>query len=217
MSFFNETEPNDTAATANALPGSQVAVYGTISPAIEVDFFSFTANAGDRVYAATQTQWSNGGSTDTILDVYASDGTTVLETDDDSGSFSGTASAIGGTIIPAAGTYYIRVDGFSYDVDHHPLLPARAGAERDAYRRGRAEQRLGHGHSSGGLAMDERHDHGDDRPGFLLVQPERRGLRCSSAWTWTPAACPATPTGTADWASASSPATRSSSPTTAAQ
>ncbi len=113
MSFFNETEPNDTAATANALPGSQTAVYGTISPAIEVDFFSFTATAGDRVYAATQTQWSNGGSTDTIVDIYASDGTTVLETDDDSGSFSGTSSAIGGTIIPATGTYYIRVDGFS--------------------------------------------------------------------------------------------------------
>ncbi len=59
------------------------------------------------------TQFSNGGSTDTIVDVIASDGTTILETDDDSGSFSGTSSAIGGTIIPAAGTYYVRVDGFS--------------------------------------------------------------------------------------------------------
>ncbi len=113
MGFFNETEPNDTAATANALPGSQVAVYGTISPATEVDFFSFTATAGDRVYAAAQTQWSNGGSTDTIVDIYASDGTTVLESDDDNGSFSATSSAIGGTIIPADGTYYVRVDGFS--------------------------------------------------------------------------------------------------------
>ncbi len=113
MSFFNETEPNDSAATANALPGSQVAVYGVINPATEVDFFSFTANAGDRVYAATQTQWSNGGSTDTVLDIYASDGTTLLEMDDESGSFSGSSSAIGGTIIPTTGTYYVRVDGFS--------------------------------------------------------------------------------------------------------
>jgi hypothetical protein len=113
MAFFAETEPNDTAATATALPGSEAVVYGTIVPAADVDYFSFTANAGDRVSAAAMTQFSNGGSTDTILTLYASDGTTVLETDDDSGSFSATSSVISGTIIPAAGTYYILVDGFS--------------------------------------------------------------------------------------------------------
>jgi subtilisin-like proprotein convertase family protein len=111
MAFFNETEPNDTAATANALPGSQAVVYGNI-PAGDYDYFSFTANAGDRVYAAVQTQWSNA-SGDSRLDVMASDGTTSLEFDDDNGSFSSLASAIGGTIIPAAGTYYVRVYGYS--------------------------------------------------------------------------------------------------------
>jgi len=113
MAFFLEAEPNDTAATANALAGSGAVVYGTISPAVDVDYYAFTANAGDRVSIAPMTQFSNGGSTDTIVTLYASDGTTVLETDDDSGSFSGTSSAISGTVIPAAGTYYILVDGYS--------------------------------------------------------------------------------------------------------
>ena len=49
MAFFAETESNDTAATANALPGSEAVVYGTIAPAADVDYFSFTANAGDYV------------------------------------------------------------------------------------------------------------------------------------------------------------------------
>ncbi|MEI2690146.1 MAG: proprotein convertase P-domain-containing protein [Anaerolineae bacterium] len=111
MSLFNETEPNDTAATANALPGSQAVVLGNI-PAGDYDYFSFAANAGDRVYAATQTQWSNV-SGDTRLDIMASDGVTSLEFDDDNGSFTSLSSAIGGTIIPTTGTYYVRVYGYS--------------------------------------------------------------------------------------------------------
>ncbi|MCB8916396.1 MAG: proprotein convertase P-domain-containing protein [Ardenticatenaceae bacterium] len=113
MAFYSETEPNDTPATANILPGNDVVVLGDISPAAEVDYFSFTANAGDHVYAATMTQFSNGGSSDTIVSIIGADGVTVLETDDDSGSFSSLSSAIGGTIIPASGTYYVLVDGFS--------------------------------------------------------------------------------------------------------
>ena len=110
MSFLNETEPNDTAATANVLIGTPVVVYGTIT-AGDYDYFSFVANEGDRVYAAPMTQFSNV-SGDSKLDIMASDGVTSLEFDDDSGSFSGTASAIGGTIIPADGTYYVRVYGY---------------------------------------------------------------------------------------------------------
>jgi subtilisin-like proprotein convertase family protein len=111
MSLFNETEPNNTAATANALPGSQAVVLGTIT-ANDYDYFSFTANAGDRVYAAMQTQWSNA-SGDSRMDVMASDGVTSLEFDDDSGSFTSLAPAIAGTIIPTTGTYYVRVYGFA--------------------------------------------------------------------------------------------------------
>ena len=85
MALLAETEPNDTTATANALAGSEAVVYGTIDPAADVDYFSFTANAGDRVSVATMTQFSNGGSTDTNVSIIASDGTTVLENDNDSG------------------------------------------------------------------------------------------------------------------------------------
>ncbi len=111
MAMLEETEPNDTAATANVLIGTPVVIHGTIT-AGDYDYFSFYANAGDRVYAAPQTQWSNI-SGDSRLDVMASDGVTSLEFDDDSGSFSGLASAIAGTIIPADGTYYVRVYGYS--------------------------------------------------------------------------------------------------------
>jgi subtilisin-like proprotein convertase family protein len=113
MALTSETEPNDTTATANALAGTEAVVLGTINPAADVDYFSFTANAGDHVSVATMTQWSNGGSTDTNVSIIASDGTTVLENDNDSGSFSSLASAISGTVIPAAGTYYVWVDGVS--------------------------------------------------------------------------------------------------------
>jgi len=112
MDFFNEAESNDTTATANALPGSEAVVYGTI-PANDVDYFSFTANAGDYVSAATMTSFSDGGSTDTELSIIASDGVTVLQFDDDKGSFSSLSSVVSGVVIPAAGTYYVFVDGSS--------------------------------------------------------------------------------------------------------
>lgn len=112
MAFFNETEPNNTAATANALSGSQAVVLGNVNPAGDYDYFSFTANAGDRVFAAVQTQWSTV-SGDSRLDIMASDGTTSLEFDDDDGTFASFSSSIAGTRIPATGTYYVRVYGYS--------------------------------------------------------------------------------------------------------
>ncbi|MCB0228474.1 MAG: hypothetical protein KDH90_04975, partial [Anaerolineae bacterium] len=48
MNFFNETEPNNTAGTANALPGTDLAILGNIYPNGDVDYFSFTGSAGDR-------------------------------------------------------------------------------------------------------------------------------------------------------------------------
>src|SRR5262245_60232403 len=47
----NEVEPNNTAATANPLGGPTARIRSTINPAGDVDFYSFTAGAGDRVYA----------------------------------------------------------------------------------------------------------------------------------------------------------------------
>jgi hypothetical protein len=40
----------------------------------------------------------------------ASDGSTVIEFDDDNGSFAGLSSSIAGAVLPSAGTYFIRVN-----------------------------------------------------------------------------------------------------------
>jgi uncharacterized repeat protein (TIGR01451 family) len=112
--FIDEAESNDTAATAQPLPSLPVRVRGFLYRApfvagdIDEDVFSFTAAAGDRVYAATMTSWSSG-STDSELDILDVDGTTVLETDDNNGTASTTSSSIAGTLLVTGGTYYVRV------------------------------------------------------------------------------------------------------------
>ena len=112
MALGSETEPNDTSATANPIAGSEAHILGNVTPGADADYFSFTALAGDRVYAAVQTLISNN-STDSQLELFASDGTTRIEFDDDDGSFGSLSSVIAGAVIPADGTYYLRVDGFS--------------------------------------------------------------------------------------------------------
>ncbi|MDC8011441.1 beta strand repeat-containing protein [Tahibacter soli] len=44
-----------------------------------------------------------------MLELYASDGTTILEGDEDDGSFGTLSSSIAGTTLATAGTYYLRV------------------------------------------------------------------------------------------------------------
>jgi subtilisin-like proprotein convertase family protein len=112
-----EVEPNNTPATAQPLAGNPVRVRADLFQApfasgVDVDVYSFQAGAGDRVYAATMTGFS-GGSTDTVMDILGTDGTTVLESDDEDGTISGSSSNIGGLVLPTAGTYYVRVRQFS--------------------------------------------------------------------------------------------------------
>ena len=113
QAFAGENEPNGTAATASPIVGTNVVVRGMLYPNGDVDFYSFTASAGDRVYAAAMTSFSAGNSTDSQLTILASDGTTVLEFDDDNGSFAALSSSIAGTTIPTAGTYFIKVNDFT--------------------------------------------------------------------------------------------------------
>ena len=62
--FLNEIEPNDTTAAAQVLATTPVRVRGNLFRApfvagnTDVDIYSFTAAAGDRVYAATMTSFS---------------------------------------------------------------------------------------------------------------------------------------------------------------
>ena len=112
-----EQEPNDTPATATPLGGTNVVARGNIyklglppgSATGDLDYWSFAAAAGDKVYAATITQFAPSSSTDTTLELFASDGTTILETDLDDGSLTASSSSIAGANIPVAGTYYLRV------------------------------------------------------------------------------------------------------------
>ena len=105
----SEIEPNNTSATATPLGASSVVMGGNVFPAADVDFYSFTAAAGDRIYAATQTLWDASASGDTVIDVLDTDGATVIETDNNDGTFNGSSASIAGTVIPAAGTYFLRV------------------------------------------------------------------------------------------------------------
>lgn len=106
--MIQESEPNNTAAQANPL-GNNVVVLGNIYPNGDNDYYSFTANAGDRVYAATMTSFSANSSNDSNMDILDTDGVTVLENDNDNGSVGSLSSSIAGTTLPAAGTYYIRM------------------------------------------------------------------------------------------------------------
>ncbi len=107
-----EAEPNDTPATATGL-GRSARIRGDIAPSADVDWYRFDANAGDRVYAATMTALSASGNGDSVLTLFAGDGSTVLEEDNDDGSLSGTSSVIAGAVLPASGPYYLRVRHFS--------------------------------------------------------------------------------------------------------
>jgi subtilisin-like proprotein convertase family protein len=109
----DEVEPNSTTGTASPITGRSAKVIGNLYPNGDIDFYSFTANAGDRFYAATMTSGSAGNSTDSQLTLIASDGTTTIEFDDDNGSFAALSSSIAGATIPTTGTYFIRVNDFT--------------------------------------------------------------------------------------------------------
>jgi hypothetical protein len=119
-----ESEPNDEPAQANALTlvnGCQSAS-GSITSG-DSDYFSFSAPAGARVWALVDTAPSPDGSNDSVLTLFAPNGTTVLAEDDDDGTGTdcdGTvdnpfSSAIAGEVLPTAGTYFLRVQGFFTD------------------------------------------------------------------------------------------------------
>jgi len=111
--YGGEAEPNGTFGTASPMVGTNLVTRATLFPNGDIDFYSFTANAGDRIHAATITSFSAGSSTDSQLRLLASDGTTLIEFDDDNGSFAGLSSSIAGATIPTAGTYFLQVNDFT--------------------------------------------------------------------------------------------------------
>jgi Ca2+-binding RTX toxin-like protein len=125
-----ETEPNNSSAEADALPGGECFVVGTgaISPASDADFWSFSATAGATAWAFVDP----AAATDSLLNLFAPDGTQI-EMDDDDGLGNGgdgtveapLASAIGGAPL-SSGTHSLRVteDGGDTVIDPYRLFVA---------------------------------------------------------------------------------------------
>jgi subtilisin-like proprotein convertase family protein len=117
VAFTNEVEPNDTPATANPLGALPVRVRGNshavpVPVAGDLDVYSFSAAAGDRLFVTSITGLA-AGSGDTVITLLAPDGTTVLETDDEDGSLNASGSNVAGATLAAAGTYFIQVAPFN--------------------------------------------------------------------------------------------------------
>ncbi len=118
-----ESEPNDTAPTADPLPSvlTLQAASGAISPLGDADYYSFTAPAGSRLWALVDTGGSAAGFDDSSLTLFGPDGTTQIEFDDDDGTGTNcdgttdnlTSSAIAGRTLVAGGTYFLRVTAFA--------------------------------------------------------------------------------------------------------
>lgn len=108
----SEAEPNGAVAQATPLAVPKDVVIGNIMPSGDVDYYSFTGVAGERIYAATQTATSPIPQPDTVLTLLGTDGTTEIETDDDNGVYTNQSSSISGAVLPAPGTYYLRVSHY---------------------------------------------------------------------------------------------------------
>ena len=108
----SEIEPNNTFGTATPITTNPAKIAGNVFPNADLDWYSFTASAGDKVFAAVMTSFSSNGSTDAQLRLYASDGVTVIEFDEDDGTFGSLSSTIAGATIPTTGTYYLQVKHF---------------------------------------------------------------------------------------------------------
>jgi subtilisin-like proprotein convertase family protein len=102
----SEVEPNDGLATATPIASGE-RIRANL-PASDVDYYSFTAVAGERVFANTVTAGSTGGSSDTVLTLLDSQ-EMEIEQDDNDGSQLGKASSLAGTPITADGTYFLKV------------------------------------------------------------------------------------------------------------
>jgi len=109
QNYESETEPNNTSATATPLLSNNTVVRASVYPNADTDYYAFNAAAGDRVYAAVMTSFSANASSDSQLRLFGSDGTTLVEFDDDDGVLGGLSSTIAGAVIPSPGTYFLEV------------------------------------------------------------------------------------------------------------
>ncbi len=111
--YVEEIEPNDLSSQATPLGSPNVVARGTVFPNGDIDWYSFSGVAGDHVFAAVMTSFSSSGSTDSQLRIFAPDGTSLVEFDEDDGTLGGLSSSIAGTKLTSTGTYFLQVKHFS--------------------------------------------------------------------------------------------------------
>jgi hypothetical protein len=121
-----ETEPNNTAATAQTLnlAAQNVTIVSGSITAADQDWFKITVAANSRAWLYVDTGGTqNAGATsrDSQLTLFQSDGTTQIEFDDDDANGNGCdgtnetglASVIAGRTMTTAGDYLIKVNAFN--------------------------------------------------------------------------------------------------------
>lgn len=94
---------SDSPSGATTITVNGASISGSIEVGGDVDYFSFATTSGQRYTIST------GGAMDTYLQLYDTNGTTLLAEDDDSGS--GTLSLISWTA-PSSSRFYVRVSHF---------------------------------------------------------------------------------------------------------
>jgi hypothetical protein len=104
-------EPNNSPAAATVIT-SNSSLSGVICPGGDIDYYKFTASAGDQVGISTQAQVS-GSDLDTYLYLLDSDGVSVLAANDDQATGTRTDSFTGYRL-PRAGTFYIKVRAWNH-------------------------------------------------------------------------------------------------------
>lgn len=129
LETVSEIEPNGTKAEADMHPAFPIdeLIKGAVSPATDLDFFAVVlpATADLRIETFDAAGPGSCVGVDTVIDLRAANGTTVLASDDESGL--GSCSLIDPTVVAAArhlapGTYYVRVKSFTGVIPVYTLL-----------------------------------------------------------------------------------------------
>ena len=105
---ISESEPNDSTGLAYFLSGPNVIV-GSIGAQGDVDYFKFTGRQGDIVTALLDTQ-TGSSILDSVLRLEKSDGTIVSENDQNGLMWQNDSFLQ--VVLPADGTYYLRVSDY---------------------------------------------------------------------------------------------------------
>jgi hypothetical protein len=112
-----ESEPNDHAGMADTLIYSQYGA-GDISPVGDIDWWvrEGWGVVDGVVFAFADT--STSSNTDSELSVFADDGTTLIEYDDDDGPLM--SSCVAGAVIPQDGDVYLRLSEYQNNSEISP-------------------------------------------------------------------------------------------------